>query len=95
VKEVALRNGPATARKYYVHPAILDAYAEGKLDHDPIPHPDQILPELFSVEYRLIALLRREFKPIKPCEPASAPQATSPGFPESPAIAATWHNDFE
>jgi DNA topoisomerase I len=33
VKEVAQRlgNRPATCRKYYVHPAILDAYSDGSL----------------------------------------------------------------
>jgi DNA topoisomerase-1 len=33
VKEVASRlgNRPATCRKYYVHPAILDAYSDGSL----------------------------------------------------------------
>ena len=33
IKEVAgrLGNRPATCRKYYVHPAILDAYSDGSL----------------------------------------------------------------
>lgn len=33
-KEVArqLGNRPATCRKYYIHPAVLDAYSEGQLD---------------------------------------------------------------
>ncbi len=33
VKNVARRlgNRPATCRKYYIHPAILDAYADGSL----------------------------------------------------------------
>ena len=33
-KKVARRlgNRPATCRKYYIHPAVLDAYTEGQLD---------------------------------------------------------------
>jgi DNA topoisomerase I len=33
VKQVAttLQNRPATCRKYYIHPAVLDAYADGTL----------------------------------------------------------------
>jgi DNA topoisomerase-1 len=33
VKRVAgaLRNRPATCRKYYIHPAVIDAYLDGSL----------------------------------------------------------------
>ncbi len=58
IKSVAKRlgNRPATSRKYYVHPAVLEAYADGSLsqyvkpheDKTPIPH-DSLHPEEESV----------------------------------------------
>lgn len=58
VKAVALRlgNRPATSRKYYVHPVVLDAYADGALftyvkvtEEEQVPLPDALHPEEESV----------------------------------------------
>lgn len=64
IKEVAARlgNRPATSRKYYVHPAVLDAYRDGTLaEHIPANTPPGrpaprggLLPE----ERAVLALLR-------------------------------------
>lgn len=62
VKEVAryLHNTPATSRKYYIHPRIIDAYQNGVL----IPHFENVKtnhigkPKMFSVyEYATYKLL--------------------------------------
>jgi len=64
MKEVAaeLGNRPATARKYYVHPVLLEAYADGRLEEaSPQENgrkeraPDDLSPP----EEHLMALLRR------------------------------------
>lgn len=83
----ALGNRPATARKYYVHPAILDAYGEDRLNN--ALDPGETPSDLCFVEYRLLHLLETESMRISPSLPASARPATRPASPRSPAAAAT------
>jgi DNA topoisomerase-1 len=70
VKAVALRlgNRPATCRKYYVHPVVLDAYADGTLftyvkpsEEELIPPPDALHPEEESV-LKMIRKRSNEFE---------------------------------
>jgi DNA topoisomerase IB len=59
VKEVALKlgNRPATCRKYYIHPAILDAYTNGEI---PSPHEIRCRSKgLCRQETRILSLIRR------------------------------------
>jgi DNA topoisomerase-1 len=64
IKAVAARlgNRPATSRKYYVHPAVLDAYREGRLGEylDFTPRPGRPPPRaaLGPEEKAVLALLR-------------------------------------
>ncbi len=68
IKRTAARlgNRPATCRKYYVHPAILDAYLDGSLieslgcasqPQDP-PSPTELRPE----EKCVVKIIRKELK---------------------------------
>jgi DNA topoisomerase I len=64
MKEVAaeLGNRPATARKYYVHPAILEAYAAGRLDEAAAPENvrrERAPGDLSPQEEHFMALLHR------------------------------------
>ena len=65
VKDVAgaLGNRPATCRKYYVHPAVLDAYAGGELaavwDETVAAAEAAPTPGLSAEEAAFLALLRR------------------------------------
>ena len=57
-----LGNRPATARKYYVHPVILEAYAQGRLAEaiPPDNGPRERAPgDLSLQEEHLMALLRQ------------------------------------
>ncbi len=58
VKSVAkeLRNRPATCRKFYIHPQILDAFDRG--DWPPPDPPDDKPRELLISEARLLAFLK-------------------------------------
>lgn len=63
VKEVARRLGKrsATSRKYYIHPAVLDSYRDGRLWHHlgHRPHVDRPRPRasLSPEERAVLALL--------------------------------------
>jgi DNA topoisomerase-1 len=63
VKEVAARlgNKPATSRKYYIHPAVLDAYRDGSLMRHMQPNADPTRPPpragLKAEEKAVLALL--------------------------------------
>lgn len=65
IKEVAeqLGNRPATCRKYYVHPAIIDAYLDGSLfptmSQPAKQIPDEELLQLNSEELALLELLKQ------------------------------------
>lgn len=71
VKAVAARlgNRPATSRKYYVHPAVLDAYRDGTLTDyiDFKPHTDRPPPRggLLPEEKAVLALLRDRAVPAR------------------------------
>ena len=67
IKEVAalLGNRPATCRKYYVHPAVLDTYEDGTLTDY---MASGIVPRrrnLSSAEVCVLALLRRALAPAR------------------------------
>jgi DNA topoisomerase-1 len=61
VREVAERlgNQPATCRKHYIHPAILEAYNAGVLEQKLAPGPVVTGRGLSAMEYRVLLLLRR------------------------------------
>jgi len=69
IKAVAARlgNRPATSRKYYVHPAVLDAYREGTLNDylASNAHTDRPPPRggLLAEEKAVLALLRDRVAP--------------------------------
>lgn len=70
IKSVAARlgNRPATSRKYYVHPAVLDAYRDGTLhDHIPAVNPGRPAPRggLSPEEKAVLALLRARAAPSR------------------------------
>ncbi len=63
MREVAaeLGNRPATARKYYVHPAVIEAYEAGRLEPlrpEPDERKEEALGDLSGEEEHLMALLR-------------------------------------
>jgi DNA topoisomerase-1 len=61
VKAVAARlgNRPATCRKYYVHPAIIESYAAGHLERQMSRSCSAPRRGLSAVEQRVLLLLRR------------------------------------
>jgi DNA topoisomerase-1 len=65
IKAVAkqLGNRPATCRKYYVHPAVIDAYLEGKLNatHELHiePHSEDSPHSLSEEELAVVAILKQ------------------------------------
>lgn len=71
IKAVAARlgNRPATSRKYYVHPAVLDAYRDGALGEyiDFTPRADRPAPRgaLLPEEKAVLALLRDRVAPVR------------------------------
>ncbi|HEY9806011.1 MAG TPA: hypothetical protein V6D04_05545 [Candidatus Obscuribacterales bacterium] len=72
IKNVAshLGNRPATCRKYYVHPAILDAYLDGSL----LPTLEKIMPQptadspyaLSPEEMAVVAILEQQLEAQQP-----------------------------
>lgn len=71
VKEVAakLGNRPATSRKYYIHPAVLDAYRDGRLWKFMGAHPKANRPPPhagLSAEERAVVALLGEAAGVKP-----------------------------
>ena len=85
IKEVATRlgNRPATSRKYYVHPVVLDAYRDGTLMQFMAPTADPARPPpraaLKPEEKAVVALLTataaklRKAARSKPATPAKRP----------------------
>jgi DNA topoisomerase-1 len=55
-----LRNRPATCRKFYIHPAVLTAFAEGKLPSIPQPKTRYLPHKGLSEEERLVLQLLAE-----------------------------------
>ncbi|HEY8076497.1 MAG TPA: DNA topoisomerase IB [Labilithrix sp.] len=66
VKQVAQRlgNTPAVCRRCYVHPAIFDAYAEGRLDV--VPKAEAVAAALPKSEAAVLTLLRERLVPRIP-----------------------------
>lgn len=99
VKDVAARlgNRPATARKYYIHPAILDAYRDGSIARFMNPAADPLKPPpragLKAAEKAVIALLNSVAKkPREPSAPSKRParaktRAPAKRTPRPPAAA--------
>jgi DNA topoisomerase-1 len=71
IKAVAkqLGNRPATSRKYYVHPAVIDAYLEGKLmatqEQPTEPKSDDSPHSLREEELAVVALLKEALTQVE------------------------------
>jgi DNA topoisomerase-1 len=64
VKETArqLGNRPATCRKYYVHPAVVESYLSEKMFQEPA-HPKLARTQLRGHEASMLALLKQFHSP--------------------------------
>ena len=64
VKETAsqLGNRPATCRKYYIHPAVVESYLSRKMFQVP-PHPKLVRTQLRGHEAAMLALLKQFHAP--------------------------------
>lgn len=60
-REVAekLGNRPAACRKYYLHPAVLEAFTAGELIAEAIPRPVQARAGLTPIETRVLRILQQ------------------------------------
>ena len=99
VKQVAgqLGNRPATCRKYYVHPAVIDAFLGGRLGRAR-EAPGALPPGLPELEAQTLTLLRglppgvallqrrKEGAPDRPERPRRRPRGSRQAAPRPPAI---------
>jgi DNA topoisomerase-1 len=64
-----LGNTPAVARRSYVHPAVLEAYAEGEIPRRRSVMPDELADP--AEEAEVVSLLRRRLRERKRSRGAS------------------------